>query len=637
MILANFLATFTASIRSVGTASTLAAVGMYLHRRGFIAGDGKRTLALISQQVTIPALLFTKILYCNQDWSSDPCPNVTASLRDTWMLLVWPAYVVGWGLVVGWMIAKWFDAPMKEILAACAFGNSTGLPITLLAVIHSQFPVTTELGRIDPTIFLSEYLILYPALQWGIGGWILCPDTEDNDIEKHGTKKNKEMKGPLINRKSGSSKFETYGTNNDNDTDSATTRPLSSSLDFIPEQQKDQKYTIIQHNVLNNKISPFYRLMHSGLADTDASFYMSNRHLQEFIPKLPTELQHALLQQVYSADSDDEDRPLMIDSESEPSLSALSMRNTNSDKNIVDLLKKHSDNVTETATAIHFANGNNSHQEFSASGFDMKTIKENSSMTQTYKDVDNATSIANNNNDRHEFDLKAIEGRKIASINRAYQQRAGASDSFREDPDVTLKDLFQKIVSRCFQPPVFAALLGLLIALFPSVRGIFVDIVNRDSSAPLQFFFDGLYNVGQAAVPINMMILGTNLSASLLSITKKTDASPSLLPFKTMLGIVFGKMVLMPTIGILSVMFFSTFVWDIPHDIDSSLYLVMMIVFITPTANNVMVMVELGGGAEAKESLARVIGLEYLFAPVLLCITVACVVHVAANTTPDDA
>ena len=74
----SFTSTFEASVRSVGTAVTLAAVGVYLHRRKFVSSEGKRTLAKISQQVTFPLFLFTKIIYCNQvrvfsplllDWS----------------------------------------------------------------------------------------------------------------------------------------------------------------------------------------------------------------------------------------------------------------------------------------------------------------------------------------------------------------------------------------------------------------------------------------------------------------------------------------------------------------------------------------------------------------------------------------
>merc|ERR1712232_252298 len=81
----------TASFRSVGTAITLAAVGIYLHRRGFISADGKRTLALISQQVTIPLLFFTKMIYCDKHLD-EACPDVAKSFENVWMLLLWPCY-----------------------------------------------------------------------------------------------------------------------------------------------------------------------------------------------------------------------------------------------------------------------------------------------------------------------------------------------------------------------------------------------------------------------------------------------------------------------------------------------------------------------------------------------------------------
>ena len=90
-------ATFVASIKSVGTAVAMSGVGFYLHRRDFITKDGKRALALMSQQVTFPLYFFTKIIYCNQDWSDKECPDVTKTLNDTWMLLLWPLYMVGMG------------------------------------------------------------------------------------------------------------------------------------------------------------------------------------------------------------------------------------------------------------------------------------------------------------------------------------------------------------------------------------------------------------------------------------------------------------------------------------------------------------------------------------------------------------
>jgi predicted permease len=95
------------------------------------------------------------------------------------MLLFWPIYVVGVGLLIGMIIAKATNTPkhhLSSVLAACAFGNSTGLPITLLNVIHANFPSTSDLGRVDPTLFLSVFLLLYPVLQWGLGGWLLSPE-----------------------------------------------------------------------------------------------------------------------------------------------------------------------------------------------------------------------------------------------------------------------------------------------------------------------------------------------------------------------------------------------------------------------------------------------------------------------------
>lgn len=179
----SIFSTFEASLRSIGTAITMALTGYYLHRTGCIGTEGKRTLAVLSQQVTFPLFLFSKIIYCNQDWSDQPCPDVTKSLADVWMLLFWPIYVVGVGLFVGVVVSKITHAPkhhIRSILAACAFGNSTGLPITLLNVIHSNFPSTSDLGRMDPTLFLSVFLLSYPILQWGLGGYLLAPD-EKND------------------------------------------------------------------------------------------------------------------------------------------------------------------------------------------------------------------------------------------------------------------------------------------------------------------------------------------------------------------------------------------------------------------------------------------------------------------------
>jgi hypothetical protein len=110
------------------------------------------------------------------------------------MLLLWPLVVVGLGLLVGRLVIHMSGTPPHlrgPCLAACALGNSSGLPITLLTVVHTNFPKTSDLGRMDPTLFLSIYLLLYPVLQWGLGGWLLAPSTTSvaaavEETDEHG-------------------------------------------------------------------------------------------------------------------------------------------------------------------------------------------------------------------------------------------------------------------------------------------------------------------------------------------------------------------------------------------------------------------------------------------------------------------
>jgi predicted permease len=485
----SIYATFGASVRSVGTAMTLAAVGFYLHQRGFIDGQGKKTLALISQQVTFPLFLFTKIIYCNQDWSDEPCPDVTKSLQDVWLLLFWPINVVFCGTIVGHVVGKATKTPkqhMRSVLAACALGNTTGLPITLLTVVHANFPSTSDLGRIDPTLFLSVYLLLYPALQWGYGGWLLAPDNPK------ATAKSKDFELPT------------------------STTSITETLN---------------QNVLNNlEAAAYYDKHRHGLVSADEGMYVSEGNLRDL----------------------------------------------------------DTDASCETTSLI------------------TKTDSEN-----------------------------------YQSTDRSVQPEAKSLDDVPSpvpNMESTLLETMQNISSRCLQPPVIGSVTGLLIAIFPHVRGLLVDLNHRSSSAPFQWFFDGLYVVGLSAVPINMMILGCNLSSSAQSwikrssLSKTTFANTNFLPMPSMLGIVVGKMLLQPLVGILSVAFLQRCCLNVPDDIDGSFYLVLMIVFLCPTANNVMVMIELSGMSDgAKEGIATVIGLQYAAAPILLSVTMSIAIGLASH------
>lgn len=222
---------------------------------------------------------------------------------------------------------------------------------------------------------------------------------------------------------------------------------------------------------------------------------------------------------------------------------------------------------------------------------------------------------------------------KLGAVTESFGQDSNCEDDQRPKQELrgfnfdadTVWQSIRNVFDRCFQPPVVGSILGIIAAMTP-IRGLFVDIVDRRSDAPLQWMFDGLYSVGQTAVPINMMILGCNLSSDKKS--GNQSSSHGLFSGRTAVGIVLGKMVILPIIGILSVFILKHYIWDIPDEIDGSFYIVMIIVFLCPTANNVMVMVELSG-SDAKEGIARVIAMQYAVAPLILSLTITIAIGVA--------
>ena len=373
----------------------------------------------------------------------------------------------------------------------------TGLPITLLSVVHANFPSTTELGSVDPTLFLSVYLLLYPVLQWGVGGFLLAPE-EVEEVER----------------------------------DHFSLPQMNPPPDALP-------------NVLNNDVMEHkYERSRRGLSETDASLYISEVDLIGY---------HARAQAAEEA--------------------------------------------ATAATAI-----------VEKDAIVEKTIEHQQILPRTLPTTETGLPIL-------------TEESLLLEKEEKYATDEGACD-YRHFHSI--KETVKKILSRCLQPPVIGAMLGLFVAATP-LRGVFVDIIDRSSHAPLQWFFDALYAVGQAAVPLNMMILGCNLSASHL-----TDTKDQFLSNRTMWAIVVGKMLIMPVIGILSAILLKRYIWEIPDSIDASFYLVVMIVFITPTANNVMVMVELSGSG-AKEGIAQVIAWQYAVSPLILSLTMTIAVGVASQ------
>jgi predicted permease len=679
-IMQVILSTFSASVRSVGTACTLAGVGMYLHQRGFVVGPGKRTLALISQQVTIPLLFFTKILYCNQDWSAEKCPNVTDSLEDVWILLLWPIYVCTAGLLVGYLCAKLARVPphqVTSILVAVGFGNCTGLPITLLTVIHSNFPSNTNMGRIDPTLFLSVYLVSYPILQWGIGGWMLASNTTTTTTTPKKKKNDTNKEHPSL------SEFPPVVSDEEPPATSIV-RALRLSGQRVVESivgQSHQHNSEKQHswrapNVLNQRMPTQYQLIHRGLDTLDASLYMSvQEHLDRYGKPMygtadgdavtsghHTPTDQMMVGMPISEDNSPVPPPTTTQSSTDalqmiPPMSALfhHVESNNSigmdlsnntpksggpsnrmDHDIETSLPMSDDDAVLLGTMVEKEREAGSKPEPSNN-----TTSDTEQLFQAMKN-DSQVLLQESRGRRHEEEpadgetthllLPSNNDDTHGTNNNDTASCKSESSSYEEEQ---LCHTVFKVVKRCLQPPVVGALLGLFVASWESLRGIFVDIVDRNGDAPMQWFFDGLYTTGQAAVPINMIILGCNLSASYMLNAK--DHQDKFFSQQATMAVVLGKLVIMPIIGYVSV-FVLHYLYPIPTEIAGSFYLVMLIVFLCPTANNVMVMVELssggGGGGGSKEGMARIIAYQYMVAPLVLSLTVT--VSVLMATTMSD-
>ena len=536
-------------------------------------------LALIAQQITIPAYLFAKIIYCpssdgghnqtdNTDNNEFVCPSVADRIGDLWMLLLWPFYVVLCGLISGYIVAKLSNTPpnqQRACMAAIAFPNSTGLAITLLSVIHKQFSSSAELGKIDPIAFLSVYLLLYPVLQWGLGGWLLAPTEE--------------------------SKHTNYNNNDESENiGNVEANPLlRSALDSTNAGKIiERKSSLRIPHVLNYETSD------------QKTFGRATKSSSATLDSMVKELSFGTL---HYDNSNEED--------------------TESNFHIPGVLipqpglRRPTDNLLQVHGSEEFrptAKKNNA--AFSANGVKVRRIKVTPSEEQ----------------------IRLIQRNDV----------------------LPLTETLLRISRKVLQPPVTWSLIGLFIASFPSLRGILVNIWgHRGRQAPLQFVYDGIYTVcwqlvayllllygdfyskypllpipplqvGQSAIPINMMILGINLSSTFQE-KSNTRNSSSEIEFsnRTMIAVVIGKMLLMPIIGILSTWFLEHNYTPFPDEIDATCYLVMMIVFITPTANNVMIMVELSGSS-SKEGMARLIGWQYAVSPFVLSLVLSVVVSLAS-------
>lgn len=168
------------SITAVAQSLSMASIGFVFARTGVIDANTRKVLSNLSMKITIPCLLFSNILDCPQGatTTADLCPELGQSLAAAWPMLLLPFLWVSVGAGVGWTASLLAPPPIKRTaIAACAFPNSTGLPITLLSAL-SMVSLTPDLMPAAELrsflLLLSTYQVTYPVLQWGVGGLLLA-------------------------------------------------------------------------------------------------------------------------------------------------------------------------------------------------------------------------------------------------------------------------------------------------------------------------------------------------------------------------------------------------------------------------------------------------------------------------------
>ncbi|CAJ1345315.1 unnamed protein product [Effrenium voratum] len=187
----GFLSILVSSLKAIGVAASVIAVGVLATRRGIINLTVRKAMGEITMKLAIPALLFSRILYCDQCNTGGnqcaPCQPFMSIILSSWILFLLPIVVVGLGVLLGKATAMLTCAPKdfaSGTICAVAFGNSTGLPIVLLSVISLHTSGASSMGNMDPLLRLPVYLMLYPVLQWGVGRYLLRDESEDPDQPK---------------------------------------------------------------------------------------------------------------------------------------------------------------------------------------------------------------------------------------------------------------------------------------------------------------------------------------------------------------------------------------------------------------------------------------------------------------------
>jgi hypothetical protein len=263
-------------------------------------------------------------------------------------------------------------------------------------------------------------------------------------------------------------------------------------------------------------MSEQYQITHRGISEVDASFYMS---IQENLNRWG----EPIIGRVGSFAASPQNRKSMM-SEAAAATTTSERKDDKPDSDEEIGVRSNGGSVGMDLSGMDIIEEEEKHQRAS----------NREKQTESFPSTETSTLLP---------DRPKNGGKNVVLITPEPPLESDGSDDDDSDGEEHCCVTFIKVVQRCLQPPVIGALLGLFIASFPRLRGIFVDIYDRNGSAPLQWFFDGLYAAGLSAVPINMIILGSNLSASYMLDANAAENKSKFFSPKASLLVVIGKMV----------------------------------------------------------------------------------------------
>lgn len=373
------------------------------------------------------------------------CPSVADRISDLWVILFWPIYVVLCGLATGYVAAKISHTPpvqTRSCLAACAFGNSTGLAMTLLTVIHDQFKKSSELGSIDASAFLSVYLLLYPVLQWGVGGWLLAPDESGGDNEEKDAVEKVEDGVSMRVR-----------------TNNRTQENGPIAIDCNSGSYQNQTINgANEHDQLH---------LHPRIPSLHISHVLNHEPLQDFSPAM------AAGQEEFGGVP-----PVRIIFGKGHRRMFTTGRIDSSNSGFATLMRE----LSFSSLNLEGTDGIPSRASFDEGS------QYGGPLTMDSDAPANATVSQPAMHENVPLLARTKDGPSFAPKEEL--------ESIQKSDIVPLTETLMRVSRKVFQPPVIGALAGLLIASFPNIRGVLVNIWgDAGDAAPLQWMFDGIYAV----------------------------------------------------------------------------------------------------------------------------------------------